>query len=193
MISPSKADALIGRHLNCLPIESLPLMQCTGAVLRENVYAERDQPPFDRVAMDGVALDSSAVRDGRRRFRVQAMQAAGDAPLRLESSDAVIEIMTGASLPSGCDAVVPVEQLLRAGDAVEFDERVRVAPWQNVHRRGSDCTQGSLLLTAGSPLGAPEIAVAAGADLDALQVGARIGLGQRKTAPDFAGGEFGQP
>jgi len=52
---------LIGQHLQCLPIESLPLAQCAGTVLRENIYAERDQPPFDRVAMDGVALDSQAV------------------------------------------------------------------------------------------------------------------------------------
>ena len=191
MISPSEADALIGRHLNCLPIESLPLMQCSGAVLRENVYAERDQPPFDRVAMDGVALDSSAVRDGRRRFRVQGMQAAGDAPLRLEASDAAIEIMTGASLPAGCDAVVPVEQLLRSGDAIELEERVRVAPWQNVHRRGSDCSQGSLLLTAGSPLGAPEIAVAAGAGMPRIRVSAQPTISVISTGNELV--EPGEP
>ena len=65
MLTPAEADELIGQHLQCLPIESLPLAQCAGAVLRENIYAERDQPPFDRVAMDGIALDSSAVQ--RRR------------------------------------------------------------------------------------------------------------------------------
>ena len=57
MLTPAQADELIGQHLQCLPIESLPLAQCAGAVLRENVYAERDQPPYDRVAMDGVALE----------------------------------------------------------------------------------------------------------------------------------------
>ena len=58
MLEPAQADELIGQQLQCLPIESLPLAQCAGAVLRENIYAERDQPPFDRVAMDGIALDS---------------------------------------------------------------------------------------------------------------------------------------
>ncbi|MDB6088694.1 MAG: molybdopterin biosynthesis protein MoeA, partial [Gammaproteobacteria bacterium] len=58
MLTPTQADELIGQHLQCLPIESLPLAQCAGAVLRENIYAERDAPPFDRVAMDGIALDS---------------------------------------------------------------------------------------------------------------------------------------
>ncbi|MBV8305856.1 MAG: molybdopterin molybdenumtransferase MoeA, partial [Gammaproteobacteria bacterium] len=88
MLTPADADQLIGQHLQCLPIDSLPLAQCAGAVLRENVYAERDQPPFDRVAMDGIALDSQAVASGRRSFRVQATQAAGDPPLTLTASGA---------------------------------------------------------------------------------------------------------
>ncbi len=61
-LDPSAAGRLIGEHLVCLPIESLPVAQCAGAVLRENVYAERDQPPFDRVSMDGIAIASSAAR-----------------------------------------------------------------------------------------------------------------------------------
>ena len=65
MLTPAQAETLIEQHLACLPIESLPLTQAAGAVLRENIYAERDQPPFDRVAMDGIALD----RRGRRRQR----------------------------------------------------------------------------------------------------------------------------
>ena len=65
MISPAEADALIAQHFTCLPIESLPLVQCAGAVLRENIYAERDQPPFDRVAMDGYAVATSALAKPR--------------------------------------------------------------------------------------------------------------------------------
>src|SRR5580698_9926289 len=111
MIEPAAAETLINEHVACLPIESLPVGQCAGAVLRENIYAERDQPPFDRVAMDGVALTSQATAAGRRRFRLQATQAAGDAQLTLASVESCIEVMTGAVLPSGCDTVVPVELL----------------------------------------------------------------------------------
>jgi len=107
VLTPAEADQLIGQHLQCLPIESLPLAQCAGAVLRENIYAERDQPPYDRVAMDGVALDSHAVSAGRRSFRIQATQAAGDAPLTLDAPADCIEVMTGAVLPVGCDSVSP--------------------------------------------------------------------------------------
>ena len=100
MISPVEADALIAGQLNCLPIESLPLVQCVGAVLRENIYAERDQPPFDRVAMDGFAVSTEGLRGGKPLI-VQAMQAAGDPPLALASAQHAIEIMTGAVLPAG--------------------------------------------------------------------------------------------
>src|SRR5271154_2237039 len=99
MLDPQSAERLIGAHLTCLPIESLPVGQCAGAVLRENIYAERDQPPFDRVVMDGIALSSQAAAGGRRRFRIQTTQAAGDPPSTLSSPDHCIEVMTGAVLP----------------------------------------------------------------------------------------------
>jgi len=170
VLTPADADRLIGQHLQCLPIESLPLAQCAGAVLRENIYAERDQPPFDRVAMDGIALDSRAAGCCTRSFRIQATQAAGDAPLTLGAASDCIEVMTGAVLPAGCDSVVPVEELAitpgRAGLAVD----ARVEPWQNVHRRGSDTRAGTLLLSAGQRLRAPEIAIAASAGMARIRV-----------------------
>ncbi len=173
MISTAEADRLIGRHVNCLPIESLPLVQCAGAVLREHVYGERDQPPFDRVAMDGIAIDSHAVRAGARRLRVQAMQAAGDAPLTLANGQHCIEIMTGAMLPTGCDAIVPGEQIAMAEGFAQLQESVKAEPGLNVHRRGSDSRQGALLLQAGRRLNAPEIAVAAGAGMPRIRVSAQ--------------------
>jgi molybdopterin molybdotransferase len=170
MLTPAQAETLIEQHLTCLPIESLPLTQAAGAVLRENIYAERDQPPFDRVAMDGIALSIAGASSGR--LRVVGMQAAGDPPYTLPDPETCIEIMTGAMLPRGCDAVVPVEQLRRAGEYAEIG-RKPLAPWQNVHRRGSDCRQGTLLLAAGTRLSAPEVAIAAGAGMARLRVSAQ--------------------
>lgn len=170
MLSPAEAAALIQQHLTCLPIESLPLPQCMGSVLRENVYAERDQPPFDRVAMDGIALDSAACRDGRRSFRLQGMQAAGDPPLRLSSADACIEVMTGAVLPQGCDTVIPVEQLELVEGHASIKDGIEIAGGQNVHRRATDGRQGELLLSVGTLLRAPEVAVAASAGMSRVRV-----------------------
>jgi molybdopterin molybdotransferase len=170
LITPRLAEEAIYSRLTCLPIESLPLTQCVGATLRENIYAERDQPPFDRVAMDGMAVDSEALRRGLKRFRVQGVQAAGAPALKLASGDLAIEVMTGAILPPGSDCVVPVEQLEVTDGYASLNTAVVNSPYHNVHRRGSDSRQGALLLEAGTLLRAPEIAVAASAGMARVRV-----------------------
>jgi molybdopterin molybdotransferase len=188
MHTPAEAERLIAQHLACLPIESLPLAQCSGAVLRENVYAERDQPPFDRVTMDGIALDSRAAREGLRRLRVQSTQAAGEPAHTLATGDACIEVMTGAVLPSGCDAVVPFERLTLADGHAQLPADMPIEPWLNIHRRGSDSRQGSLLLASGTRLSAPEVAIAAGAGMGRIRVS-----GQPRLVAISTGDELVEP
>jgi molybdopterin molybdotransferase len=170
LITPRLAEEAIHSRLTCLPIESLPLTQCVGGTLRENVYAERDQPPFDRVTMDGIAVDSAALRRGLRRFRIQATQAAGTPPIKLGAADEAIEVMTGAILPIGSDCVIPVEQLSIAEGYASLTTTVVHGPYHNVHRRGSDGRQGALLLEGGTLMRAPEIAVAASAGMARVRV-----------------------
>jgi len=191
VLTPAEADLLIGRHLQCLPIESLPLAQCAGTVLRENIYAERDQPPFDRVAMDGVAVDSHTLGAGSRSFRVQATQAAGDPPLTLAAAGDCIEVMTGAVLPVGCNSVIPVEELTVARGQVALAPGARVEPWQHVHRRGSDTRQGTLLLSSGVRLRAPEIAIAASAGMARIRVSSQPMLAVISTGNELV--EPGEP
>jgi molybdopterin molybdotransferase len=191
VLTPAEADLLIGQHLQCLPIESLPLAQCAGTVLRENIYAERDQPPFDRVAMDGVALDSQRVGAATRSFRVQATQAAGDPPLTLAAPGDCIEVMTGAVLPVGCDCVIPVEELSVARGQVALAPGARVEPWQHVHRRGSDTRQGTLLLSSGVRLRAPEIAITASAGMARIRVSSQPMLAVISTGNELV--EPGEP
>ncbi len=191
MITPAEADLLIGQNLQCLPIESLPLAQCAGTVLRENIYAERDQPPFDRVAMDGVALASRAVQGGTRTFRIQAVQAAGDPPLTLTGAGDCIEVMTGGVLPVGCDSVIPVEQVGIEGARASLAVGLKVEPWQNVHRRGTDTRQGALLLNAGLRLRAPEIAIAASAGMARIRVSSQPMLAVISTGNELV--EPGEP
>ena len=181
----------IGQHLQCLPIESLPLAQAARAVLRENIYAERDQPPFDRVAMDGVALDSQTVSAGIRAFRVQATQAAGDPPLTLAGPEDCIEVMTGAVLPLGCNCVVPVEELELSRGQASLASGARAEPWQNVHRRGSDTRQGALLLSAGVRLRSPEVAIAASAGMARIRVSSQPMLAVISTGNELI--EPGEP
>jgi molybdopterin molybdotransferase len=191
MLTPAEAQALIGQHVPDLPVESLPLQQCAGAVLREDIYAERDQPPFDRVAMDGIALDSRSLGTSLRVLRIQGMQPAGDPPQTLESAGACIEVMTGAVLPVGCDAVIPVEQLSVRGTEAHLAADLAVLPWQNIHRRATDTRQGALLLSAGVRLDAPEIAIAASAGMARIRVAAQPAIAVISTGNELI--EPGEP
>jgi molybdopterin molybdotransferase len=168
--TPAEAAARIAARLPSLPTESRPLAALTGAVLAQEVHAERDQPPFDRVTMDGVALASSSYRSGARRLRIAGTQAAGRPPQVLPAGDTCLEAMTGAILPTGCDCVVPVERIRIADGWAELPDGLEIEPGMNVHTRGLDCRAGEHLLAAGTRLGAPELAVLASAGLSHARV-----------------------
>jgi molybdopterin molybdotransferase len=146
------------------------LHDSAGCILREDVVAERDNPPFDRVCMDGVAVASAAFAAGARHFRIQATQAAGAVPLQLASPDAAIEAMTGAVLPHGTDCVIPLEEYDLADGMLTLKADATAEPWRNVQRRGCDSQPGVPMLTAGIRLGAAEVAVAASAGLALVAV-----------------------
>ena len=162
MTEVAAAEALILAQMPRFPARQEPLSACGGRVLAEDVHAERDQPPFDRVTMDGIAIAFRDFAAGVRSFDVVGTQAAGAEPLAVAASQCV-EVMTGSVLPRGADTVVPVERVRRDGAAAAIVDDATVKAEQFVHRRGSDRAQGSLCLRAGTRLGAPEIAVVAGA------------------------------
>ncbi len=168
LLTPAEADAAIAAALVPVAAENVRLPACAGRILRDALRAERDAPPFDRVAMDGIAIRYG---DGsRRRFRIAGVQPAGSPALSLDSDGDCFEVMTGAVLPRGCDTVVPVEDLrLGDGHAELLGER-QPTPGRNVHPRGSDARAGDVLLQAGARLAAPEIAVAASTGLAELPV-----------------------
>ncbi len=137
----------------------VPLAAALGAVLREPLVAERDQPPFDRVTMDGIAFAGAAFATGQRRFRVAGTQGAGSAPLALASAADCIEVMTGCVLPTGTDTVVPVERIRREGDTAVIEDGYQAVPRQFVHPLGSDHRQGAVLLDPGTRIGPAEMAI----------------------------------
>jgi len=170
MLTPAEAEAAIAAALTRVPEEELQLAAAAGRVLRHEVRAERDAPPFDRVTMDGIAFAGAPQDPRRRQFRIAGIQAAGVPALQLASADECFEVMTGAVLPLGCDTVVPVERLCMADGIATLESGYEPAPWLHVHRRASDAAGGDVLLAAGMPLGAPEIAIAASAGLARLSV-----------------------
>src|SRR3954454_1002267 len=146
MISPSEAEDIIRRSVSLLDIESRPLASLTGAVLREPIAATRDQPPFDRVTMDGIAFSSAS---GRRTLRIAGTQAAGARQMILANDDACFEVMTGAVLPHGCDCVVPIEISSIEQNCATLSDDLTIVAGMNVHPRGFDCKAGDARLDPG--------------------------------------------
>jgi molybdopterin molybdotransferase len=173
MTTPFEAEAAIRARVPTLSAEIATLNALPGAVLREPIVASRDQPPFDRVTMDGIALSSAAVAEGRREFRVAGIQAAGAQRMILASPDACFEAMTGAVLPEGCDCVVPVERISLEDGVATLAPDVVVSPGLNVHERGVDCRAGETLLEPGTRIGAPELAVVASNGLMRVSIAKR--------------------
>ncbi len=160
VLTVAEAEKIILEHCFDPGIEELPLAETRGRILREDLRADRDFPPFDRVTMDGIAIRCERFEAGQRVFPVAGMQPAGMPPLRLEQPGACVEVMTGAMLPEGTDTVIRYEDLeMTEGraeiqvDAVQFR--------QNIHYRGQDRRAGELIVPAGRLIAAPEIATAA--------------------------------
>ncbi len=161
LITPAEATSAIAAAMPTGRVAQVPLARAYGRRLAETVAADRDQPPFDRVTMDGIAVRCDAVAAGQRRFRVEAVHGAGQPQPELKSSDGCLEVMTGAVLPMGCDSVIPVEEIQLVDGVAELTQPDQVAPWRFVHRRGTDYPIGQVLLQPGSLIRGPELAVLA--------------------------------
>ena len=159
MLDPAAALSLVLDQSFDWGTEAVPLSRAGGRTLRQTVHADRDQPPFDRVAMDGIALYHPTYAAGTRRFPVAHLAPAGTAPRALTDPTHCVEIMTGAPLPPGVTTVVPYELLERDGAAFVVPENVTDA--QHLHRRASDAAAGSLALSDGTCIGPAALAVLA--------------------------------
>jgi molybdopterin molybdotransferase len=190
MLTPAEASAAIDARVAPLAAEASVLSAAAGRVLREALDAERDQPPFDRVAMDGIAIASTALATGRRCFEVQGIVAAGSPPPSLSSAEACLEVMTGAMLPPGTDTVVPVERITLEEGRATLAADCEPSPGEHVHRRGSDARAGDRALPAGTRLRGPELALAASVGRGTLKVSphpriAVVSTGDELIGPDL--------
>jgi len=169
MLGTAEANQRILSAVHDLPSERVPLEMAIGRRLRQTVLAERDQPPFDRVTMDGIALSYDHYDTLVRSFPIQGTQMAGDPPLTLENGKC-IEIMTGAVLPNGSDLIIPVEQVTVANGAAHVQANYQVERRQFVHARGSDHRKGTELLEVGTRVRPTHVAILASAGLDTVEV-----------------------
>jgi len=148
-----------------LAARELPVADAVGAVLADDVSALRPMPSFDNSGMDGYAVHASDVaaasRDNPVLLPVKGEIAAGDTRRHDLVPGSVLRIMTGAPMPAGADAVVPVEFTDGGRDLVAIRQQVRAG--NAVRPAGGDAQQGDLLLSAGTRLGAVHVALLAAA------------------------------
>src|SRR3954468_15245034 len=105
MTTVEEAEKIILAQATDYGAEIVPFELALGRVLAENIKADRDLPPFNRVTMDGIAISYQSFENGTRTFTIKATQAAGDAPIDIINSNECIEIMTGAVLPASVDTI----------------------------------------------------------------------------------------
>ena len=177
LITPSRAEALILPLRKPFPAEPCDLEKAAGRILRQEIKADHDFPPFDRVTMDGAAVRAAEIRSCRRSFRIRGMAVAGEAGAVLPREDgAAMEVMTGAILPQGADCILPCEwyRLEEHEEGIlTLSEEVSPQAGAFIHARASDHRSGEVLLPAGVRLGPVGISIAAACGCDRLMVSAR--------------------
>lgn len=148
MITVEEAEKIIMAQAAGYGVEIVPFETALGRVLAEDIRADRDLPPFDRVTMDGIAISYAAIEDGVSTFRVKAVQAAGDEPVEIEEHTDCVEIMTGAMLPASADTIIRYEDLeMRAGLATLVTNQIKKG--QNIHYKGKDKRQDDVVARCG--------------------------------------------
>ncbi len=138
--------------------DSVEISASLGRVLATDIVSDRDYPPFDRSIRDGYAVRAAETGEGATLQCVGELKA-GDTPRTEVAAGACVQIMTGAALPPGADAVVMVEHTSREDDVVRLVRAVK--PGQHVVRRGSEQRTGNVAVAAGTRLRFAEIASAA--------------------------------
>ena len=159
-----EALALVLSRVRPLPLEDVPVASAAGRVLGADALAVTDLPPFDSSAMDGYAVRAV---DTPGHLRVVGHSAAGRPEPGTVGPGQAVVISTGAVVPAGADAVVPVERT--SGD-VDVE---RVAEGENVRPRGGDTRAGDVVVAAGGMLGPPQVSALAAAGVAVVRCGRR--------------------
>jgi molybdopterin molybdotransferase len=141
--------------------ERVELSRCAGRHLLEDLKCDRDAPPFDKSLMDGYAVRAADLGKLPRELIVVDRIAAGASAAGPLHEGEAMAIMTGAPLPSGANAVVPVEQVEVVGGSNRARFREPTGFGRFIARKGSDAAAGSVVLKKGARLEAAQVAVAA--------------------------------
>ncbi|MGH3007917.1 MAG: molybdopterin molybdotransferase MoeA [Gaiellaceae bacterium] len=146
-----------------LAAESVPTAQAAGRVLAEDVRSAVDLPPFASSAMDGYAVRTA---DLPGTLHIVGESAAGRPFGGALGAGEAVAISTGAVVPAGADAVIPIEYVGKSDNNIEVGQEL--APGASVRRRGGDASAGDVVVAAGTRLEPAVLAAAAAAGVASL-------------------------
>lgn len=160
MITVEQAEKLILAEAKDFGMETIPFEQALDRALAEDIKADRDLPPFNRVTMDGIAINYKAIQSNISVFKIKTTQAAGDEPVETGRVDECIEIMTGAALSPSVDTVIQYENIrINNGEATILNTGIKKG--QNLHLKGADKREGDVIVSSGRVVTPAVISVAA--------------------------------
>ena len=160
MLTPyEEAFELLIQRVERLSTEKVLLWNALGRVLAEDVYADRDNPAFDNSAMDGYAIRSEDLENLPARLKVVGEVPAGGEWKGVVERGCAIKIFTGAPIPNGADAVVPVEFVREEGEYIIVEKPFKKGA--NVRYKGEEIKAGDILLKAGTRIRGYEIGLLA--------------------------------
>ena len=185
MITPTDAFRLLSN----LPVPSgtqkIALEDSIGRILAVDICADRDFPPFDRVMMDGIAVQDIQLRE----WPMAGIAYAGEKEFKFKDTFAAVEIMTGAMLPNQAQAVLKIEEL----EFFQKDEK----PWvryigteeiekgQFIHQQGIDALARQILVSKGKKMGPVEVAIAASVGHAEIQIESLPSIGIISTGDEI--------
>ena len=148
MVSVAEAEKIILSETKDYGNELIHFEAALGRILAEDLLADRDLPPCNRVTMDGIAISYAAFEKGTRSFKITGTIAAGDIPIEINGQDECVEIMTGGALPDSADTVVRYEDVvIKNGIAAIITADIKKG--QNIHRKGRDKKYGDMVAALG--------------------------------------------
>jgi molybdopterin molybdotransferase len=187
LIPVEQALEMVSSEATVLPFEDVALDEALGRVLAKAIHADADLPPFDRSAMDGYALRAEDVRGAPTSLPMAGQIRAGQSKAAPLLPGTAIQIMTGAPLPDGADAVQQVEKTRPSPDGRQVEVGEAVTAGQNVARRGSEVRAGECVIEAGRIIDPATLAVLAAVGQARVPVGRRPRVAVAITGDELVG------
>ena len=169
MILVEEAEKIILAQVKDFGTELIPFENSLNRVLAEDLFADRDLPPFNRATLDGIAIQYASFENGIYSYRIKATQAAGEPSIDINNADECIEIMTGAAVPDTTDTIIGYEDIeIENGIALIKNDAFKKG--QGIHLKGTDKKENEIIVKGNDFITPVTISIAASVGKTSLLV-----------------------